>query len=207
MIQDFIQSSFKTSAAVLTALKYRDACTEAHCTRVATLAWQMGANMGLVERELGCMVSAAVLHDVGKIGIPDHILLHTGPLNQQEIEVIRGHSEIGEQIVGQLDIPTASEVAVLVRWHHERLDGQGYPDGLKGSEVPLMARIISAADAYDALTSERTYRNSWANQTAIDELTREQETRFGSNVISALRDVLKGRKLETIIGSEPLACR
>ena len=190
MIEEFIGTSFRAGAALLTALKHRDHYTEAHCTRVARLAWHTGEALGVALSDLGCLISAAVLHDVGKIGIPDRILLYSGSLDSYQYEEIKAHSEIGANIVEKLDIPTARRVAELVRWHHERVDGQGYPDGLTEDEIPLGARIISVVDAFDAITSTRRYRLGLEVNEALLQLEAEAGTRFGVDVVAALKQVV-----------------
>ncbi len=191
MIEEFIEHSFKAGAALLTALKHRDAYTEAHCARVAHLAFYMGNKLGLSEDELACLVSASILHDIGKIGVSDDLLLKPNALVPIEFEVMKSHTIIGASIVEKLDIPTAAEVAQLVRWHHERIDGTGYPDGLKGDEIPIGARIISIVDAFDALTSFRVYRQGISTDQALEKLQQEANDRYGLGIMEALRQVLQ----------------
>ena len=206
MIEEFIANSFRAGSALLEALKHRDAHTEAHCTRVARYAWHTARKFDYAESDLGCIVSAAVLHDIGKIGVPDTILLKDGKLEPVEFEIIKQHSEIGAAIVEKLDIPTSSKVAQLVRWHHERIDGGGYPDGLSGDAIPLGARIISTVDAFDAMTSDRCYRKGTGSRKAFETLKREQEFRFGRDVIDALAEVVEEYGDDLIIHDEVTPC-
>ncbi len=207
MIEEFIATSFRAGAALLTALKHRDHYTEAHCTRVARLAWYTGEQLGVAKSDLGCLISAAVLHDVGKIGIPDNILLYSGSLDSYQYEEIKAHSAIGANIVEKLDIPTASRVAELVRWHHERVDGKGYPDGLTKDEIPLGARIISVVDAFDAITSTRRYRLGLEVDEALAELEAEAEQRFGEDVVAALKTVVKEKDDSLTLESLEFVCK
>ncbi len=215
MIEEFIDTSFRAAAALLAALKHRDAHTEEHCSRVARLAWLTARELGFSETDTGCLVSGAILHDVGKIGIPDEVLLKNGALDAEQFEVIKRHSEIGcvfrlkeigANIVEKLEIPTAGKVSKLVRWHHERIDGGGYPDGLRGDEIPIGARVISAVDAFDAITSDRCYRDGVDAVTAVRQLEREQDSRFGADVVSALESVVAKHGDKLILGQVYLHC-
>jgi len=206
MIEEFINTSFRAAAALLAALKHRDAHTEEHCTRVARLAWLTGRELGLSEADNACLVSGAILHDVGKIGIPDKVLLKNGALDAEQFDVIKRHSEIGANIVEKLEIPTAIKVSQLVRWHHERIDGGGYPDGLRGDEIPIGARIISTVDAFDAITSDRCYREGVDAALAVQQLKREQECRFGADIVSALESVVEDHGNNLILGDVYLHC-
>lgn len=206
MIEQFIANSFRAGSALLEALKHRDAHTEAHCTRVARYAWYTAKQLDIADSMLGCIVSGAVLHDVGKIGIPDDVLLKNGALDAEEFEVIKLHSSIGASIVEKLDIPTADKVSTLVRGHHERLDGRGYPDGLSGEQIPLGARIISAVDAFDAITSTRCYRQGLQVNDALAKLQTEQDARFGADVIGALAGVIAQHGQDLVIREEVLPC-
>lgn len=163
--------------------------------------------MDIAPSDLGCLVSAAILHDVGKIGIPDNILLHDGTLNDSERLIMHTHAQIGQSIVEKIDIPKAQEVSLLVRWHHEQVDGSGYPDGLVGDEIPLSARIISAVDAFDAMTSTRVYRNALTNREALAEIQRDEGSKFDKNVVTAMQNVLSYEDpFNTIVKKRGTAC-
>jgi len=126
---------------------------------------------------------AASLHDIGKIGVPDHVLLKPGALSADEFEWIRKHPEFGWMTVRNVD--GFQEEALLILHHHERLDGHGYPGGLRGGEIPLGARIIAVADSYDALTTTRPYRTARTHEQAIAEMIRCRNTQFDSEVLQA----------------------
>lgn len=143
--------------ALSIALSERHKGTSIHCDRVTGLALEMGARYGLPAGELQVLRLAASLHDIGKIGIPDNVLLKPGKLTTDEWEVMKSHSEKGHHIARALNHPEAETLALAVRHHHEHFDGSGYPDGLAGDSIPLLARIIALADCYDAMAEERMY--------------------------------------------------
>jgi putative two-component system response regulator len=138
---------------------------------LASYATALGAHLGLDEDQQSALYRGGFLHDVGKIGVPDAILLKAGPLTPDEMEVIRGHTIVGDTICKELR--TLDDVRPIVRHHHERLDGRGYPDGLIGASVPLLAQIISVVDAYDAMTTDRPYKRAGSRDEAIRALRRE----------------------------------
>ena len=132
---------------------------------------------------------AAILHDIGKIGIPDHILSKSNSLTEQEWNQIKKHSTIGAEIIKQIN--SLSDASKIVYHHHERYDGEGYPDGLKGESIPLGSRIIAVIDAYDAMTSRRPYREALSKEEAIMELKKHAGTQFDRKVVEAFLKVLE----------------
>jgi putative two-component system response regulator len=155
------ESLFLTLGRVIEA---RDPSTEGHCDRLANAATALGQALNLEQADLGSLYRGAFLHDIGKIGIPDSILLKKGKLTQAEYEFMKQHPIIGDELcatVRSLDV-----VRPIVRHHHERIDGRGYPDRLGGDEIPLLARIVSVVDVFDALTSDRPYRKAMTTETA-----------------------------------------
>ena len=148
----------KYKKALIAALGQRDAITRLHCERVEGIALALGVQCGLSAAELETIRFAAVFHDIGKIGIPDEVLLKPGLLSLTEWRVMQRHSEIGEAILMEVDPDGLSGVAQLVRHHHESYDGSGYPDRLAGEDVPIGARIIAMADSYDAMAFRRPYQ-------------------------------------------------
>lgn len=145
-------------ASLSVALHERNAYTGQHCDRVCMLALQLGKACALPEAELGYLQTAATFHDIGKIGVPDQVLLKPGPLDHEEWTLMSAHSEQGERIFVATGRADATVVANVIRHHHEAFDGSGYPDGLKGEQIPLLARILSLADSYDAMGSLRPYQ-------------------------------------------------
>ena len=155
---------FDTISALALAVEARDPYSRGHSERVGEVAARIGALMGLPEAELQTLRDASRLHDIGKIGITDSILLNPGRLGVEDMEIMKRHPSIGENIVGPLK--TFKHLMDPVRHHHERLDGSGYPDALGGEQIPLITRIIMVADIYDAMTKDRPYRKALAWDTA-----------------------------------------
>lgn len=151
--------------------------------RVANLASVVAWQMGLREDEVRRVKEAALLHDVGKIGIAESVLSKPGALNDEERAAMRRHSEAGFQITDQ--IPSLRESASIIRHHHERFDGQGYPQGLKGDEIPIGSRIFAVVDSYVAMTSDRPYRKKLPHDLAIREIVRHSLTQFDPEVVAA----------------------
>ncbi|GAB4063280.1 HD-GYP domain-containing protein [Uliginosibacterium sediminicola] len=146
--------------ALAVALAYRDLLTRLHSERVLGLAQELGEGLGLSAEQMGLLRIAASFHDIGKIGTPDRILFKTSELNAEEWRQMQAHSAIGEEIIAATLIDGAQEAARIIRHHHEHYDGQGYPDRLAGEDIPLLARIISIADSYDAMAESRSYQNA-----------------------------------------------
>jgi putative two-component system response regulator len=192
-------------AALANAVEAKDATTERHCQRLAGYAYHVGRAVGLEAVELKGVVFGALLHDVGKIGIPEAILVKPGPLDEAEWATMRTHPVIGERICRPL---VASRLfAPIVRHHHERWDGRGYPDGRRGEDIPLGARIVAVCDAFHAMTSERPYSRVRRVDEAIAELRRCKGTQFDPQVVDAFCEALAehGRRKEQ--GATPLPAR
>ena len=152
-------------------IEARDASTDGHCQRLAKYATALGAVIGLPEDQLGALYRGGYLHDVGKIGIPDAVLLKTGRLTADEYAQIKQHPVIGDRLCGEMR--SLRQVRPIVRHHHERLDGSGYPDGLRGDAIPLVAQIMGIVDVYDAISTERPYKSAATPEQAYDELINE----------------------------------
>ena len=157
--------------ALAQAVEKRDQHTGAHCERVAYYSVALGAAIGLPTRTLQALHRGGYLHDIGKICVPDAILFKNGPLDEQEWKVMRSHAVRGEEICRPMK--TLAPVLPIIRSHHERWDGSGYPDGLKGEGIPLIARVFQVADIYDALTSERPYKPALSRDSALEILEDE----------------------------------
>lgn len=149
------------------AAEFRDPETGAHLLRMANYACHIARNLGLSEAEQELILGAAPMHDVGKMGTPDHILLKPGRLTDEEMVIMRRHAEIGAEILKGSNSPLLQTAAVIAITHHEKYDGSGYPHGIKGTEIPLFGRITAVADVFDALTSERPYKPSWEIERAM----------------------------------------
>jgi cyclic di-GMP phosphodiesterase len=168
--------------AMAAAAEAKDHLTERHPKRVANTSWRLGRRLGLQESDLVALYRGGLVHDIGKLGVPDAILLKPGPLNTEEEMQMREHPVIGEEIVKPF--PSAADVLCIVRNHHERFDGGGYPDGLAGHKIPLLARIVSICDAYDALASDRPYRARRESAEAIEILMRGAGQQWDRELVS-----------------------
>jgi len=178
--------------ALASALQERDAYTGEHSESVVEMSGRVAQAMALDANEVGRIRMGALLHDIGKVGIPDEILHKPGPLGESEWELMRQHPVIGERILRM--IPGLGAIARIVRHEHERWDGSGYPDGLVGDATPIGSRIILACDAYHAMTSDRPYRKAMSHADAMAELTRNSGTQFDPEVVQALVGYLFGRR-------------
>ena len=174
--------------ALAAALDARDPYTAGHSERVSALSVLIARQLSLSEAEVDIIRLGALLHDIGKIGVADHILRKPGPLSADEFEQIRRHPGLGARILRK--VPFLEPHLAIVELHHERPDGKGYPFGLLGDNIPLDARIVHVADAFDAMTSARAYRPARASAVALVELQRYSGTQFDSASVDALRDAL-----------------
>ena len=170
------------------AIDAKDKYTNGHSARVERYSMMIGKRMGYDEEMLGQLSYAAMLHDVGKIGIPDSIINKPTELTEEESEVIKTHPQIGSEILKQVtELPN---IAFGARWHHERYDGKGYPDGLKGDEIPQIARVIGVADAYDAMASKRSYRDILPQAFIRGEIEKGLGTQFDPEVGRIMLDII-----------------
>ena len=160
--------------ALAKALEARDDNTSSHSLNVTRYSMLLGEHLGLDEEELRALSQGALMHDLGKIGIPDNILKKPGGLDESEFEIIKQHPMMTSEILDTLE--TSDHFAAIARSHHERWDGTGYPDGLNGEDIPLLARIVAIADAWDAMTSNRVYRDAMSENIALDIFEREQDS-------------------------------
>jgi putative two-component system response regulator len=149
-------------------IEARDRTTDGHCHRLSGFAVRMGSALGLAEDDIAALARGGYLHDIGKIGLPDAVLLKPGPLTRDEFAIMQQHTVIGDRLCGELR--ALRRVRPIVRHHHERLDGSGYPDGLRGDAIPLLAQIMAVVDVFDALTSVRPYKAALPNERAYEEL-------------------------------------
>jgi HD-GYP domain-containing protein (c-di-GMP phosphodiesterase class II) len=170
----------------------RDDYTGAHSEEVVRLARVVGERMGLAEQELGELEFAARLHDVGKIGVPDAVLRKEGPLEGAEWEIMRQHPAWGADMLCR--VPGLKRISRIVRHAHERWDGDGYPDQLRQKDIPLPSRIIFACDAYNAMTSDRPYRDALRPWVAVSELREGSGGQFDPDVVDALVGALREQR-------------
>lgn len=183
--------------SLITALCERDAYTRGHCDRVCALAMEVGGALGLQDRDLESLRIASQLHDIGKIGVRDDVLLKPGRLTPKEWEEMKAHSIRGERILNDTFLSNRVEVATIIRHHHESFDGTGYPDGLSGSEIPKSCRIILVIDAYDAMTTGRPYHRARSHSEAMSILVQEVGTKFDPEIFSVFSAVIAVSKFRS----------
>jgi hypothetical protein len=182
------QAHLSFAAALVATLDARDQYTAGHSAAVAVYSRDIARQMGLSESEQQTAHLAGLVHDIGKVGLPPGLLEKAGPLTLDERRVMQTHSEIGERILANVD--DYGHIALIVRHHHERIDGNGYPSGLVGAEIPLMSRIIAVADAYNAMTSDRPYREAMPSQVARMRLAQAVGSQFDIAVVAAFEAIL-----------------
>jgi putative nucleotidyltransferase with HDIG domain len=173
---------------LIATLDARDQYTAGHSAAVAIYARDIAVRMGLSREQCDLAHLCGLVHDIGKIGLPAGLLEKPGALTLDERREMQRHSEIGETILGNVE--TYAEIASIVRHHHERVDGQGYPDGLEHDDIPLLARIVAVADAYNAMTSHRPYRDAMPSRVARLRLAQAVETQFDTSVVAAFEAIL-----------------
>lgn len=185
------ETFISTAEALAEAIEMRDPYTGGHIKRVQEYAVATAKKMGIDGEELESLRLAAILHDIGKIGVDDSILKKQGPLTAEEAKMMHDHPVHGEKILGHIK---ALRFAMSgMKHHHERVDGKGYPDGLSGESIPLHARIIAVADTFDAMTSDRPYRKGMYPQVALEELGRNASTQFDPVVVTAFAKALSAQ--------------
>jgi putative nucleotidyltransferase with HDIG domain len=175
---------------LIATLDARDEYTAGHSAAVAIYARDIATRMGLPSEQQQLAHLSGLVHDIGKIGLPAGLLEKPGALTLDERREMQRHSEIGERILANVD--TYAEIAAIVRHHHERVDGHGYPDGFEAVRIPLLARIIAVADAYNAMTSDRPYRDAMPSRVARLRLAQAVETQFDTSVVAAFEAILAG---------------
>jgi HD-GYP domain-containing protein (c-di-GMP phosphodiesterase class II) len=190
--------------ALTVRLAEKDEYTERHTRRVALRAVQVGEVLGLSRARLRELAIGALVHDIGKLSVPDAILKKPGALDDDEFAVIRRHPEWGAKLLAELG-GFSERVRELVLDHHERIDGAGYPRGLRGGDINLDTRILTACDVYDALRSKRVYRDAWTHDEAMALLRREIGTAFDGRCVDALERVLEGEERRDELRADGLA--
>jgi len=185
-----IRKEIQSLMTLARSVEEKDAVTEGHCKRLERLAVATGERLGLSGQQLIDLSYAAYLHDVGKVKIPDEILNKAEPLTDEEWKEMHRHPEYGEEMLKEKEFLHAA--ARIVRAHHEHYDGSGYPDGLKGKQIPLEARIIAVVDTYDAITSERPYQPALAKKKAFEELRKGGGSQFDERVVEAFIALVGG---------------
>jgi putative nucleotidyltransferase with HDIG domain len=182
------RANLSFATALVATLDARDRYTAGHSAAVAIYSRDIATRMGLAPDVRTLAHVAGLVHDIGKVGLPAGLLEKAGPLSLQERRMMESHSEIGERILGKVE--DYEEVATIVRHHHERVDGRGYPDGLASEEIPLISRILAVADAYNAMTSDRPYRDAMPSRVARLRLAQAVESQFDTSVVAAFEAIL-----------------
>ena len=183
--QDILEREQETLFALGRAAEYRDPETGAHVMRMAHYSEHIARLMGLPEDECKLILRAAPMHDIGKLGTPDHILLKPGKLEPDEFEIMKQHAVIGYRILHDSSSRVLRCGAVIAHSHHEKFDGAGYPNGLRGEDIPLHGRIVAVADVFDALTSERPYKKAWDVARSVEFLREGAGTHFDPRCVEA----------------------
>jgi len=180
-------------------IEARDGNTEGHCHRMANYATALGRALNLGEEDLHALHRGGFLHDIGMLAIPDDVLRKSGPLDPEEFELMKSHTTVGDSLCGNLR--SLEPVRPIIRHHHERLDGSGYPDGLAGDDIPLIAQIIGVVDVYDAVTTRRPYQGAHSSQEAI-EILRQQVARGWRrpDLVDTFATLVESGRLETFQG-------
>jgi putative two-component system response regulator len=172
------------------SIEARDPYTHGHCERLAEMSARMGERLAVPEEQIKALRRAGVVHDIGKVAVPDSILLKPGPLTSDETKVMQKHPVVGERICAPLK--TFRLVLPIIRHHHEKHDGSGYPDGLQGEEIPLTARILQLSDVYDALTTDRPYKVAFTPEVALDLMGEEAERGWWDReLFDAFREMIR----------------
>jgi PAS domain S-box-containing protein/putative nucleotidyltransferase with HDIG domain len=203
--EELEESRLETLQRLAITAEYRDDATYQHTERVGRTAALIARRLGMSEDDVALIRRAAPLHDIGKVGIPDLILLKPGPLTPEEWDLMKEHTQMGARILGEGTFPVLRTAQEITLNHHERWDGRGYPNGLVGEQIPLVGRIVAVADVFDALTHQRPYKAAWSVEAALAEIARCRGSQFDPQVVDAfcaldhrhlLEDVASGPDLD-----------
>jgi len=186
-----------TVRSLVTAIEAKDPYTRGHSERVAVYAHQLGQRLAMPRADLDLLERAALLHDVGKIGIELDTLTSPAQLAAEEVRAIRQHPVIGSELVG--DVEFLADTVPIVRHHHERFDGAGYPDGLIGEEIPALARVLAVVDSYDAMTSDRAYRTGMTEEQALAEIARVAGTQLDGDIASSFSQMIREARGQGVV--------
>jgi response regulator RpfG family c-di-GMP phosphodiesterase len=196
-LEDPIYNALYTyTKALSVALGFRDLLTRLHSERVQGLSVHIGLHCGLSNKEINALNIASSFHDIGKIGIPDHILLKPTKFDDAEWETMKQHSEIGEKIMTSTELEGSRQAATAIRHHHENFDGQGYPDKLSGNNIPICSRIISIADSYDAMAVTRSYHQARGHLEIMDILGKENGKKHDPELMDIFCKVIDTSKFK-----------
>lgn len=196
LYENIFENLVSSLYAFVETIEARDSYTKQHSHRVSLYAMSIAGTMNCTQEEIDKLNVSGLLHDIGKIGTPDHILLKPGALSDEEFSIIKKHPITGSNIIGHFGMWFDEQT--IIRHHHEKFDGAGYPDGLKGKEIPLLARILSVADVYDALTSDRSYRKRMQEDDALNIIRKNSGIQFDPEVVSAFFDSYGQNKIRQL---------
>src|SRR5690349_22586089 len=202
-VEEMADLHLATIEALALAIDAKDQTAQSHIRRVQVYATSIARGLGMSDGEIQGVKTAALLHDIGKLAVPEHILSKPGPLTQEEFQKIRIHPQVGAEIIAAVPFPYP--VAPLILSHHERWDGKGYPQGLSGAEIPLGARILTIVDYYDAVTTERPYHKALSNESAIGLLKHEAGRALDPKLVPVFVDMLPSLVAELGHGAQPEA--
>jgi putative nucleotidyltransferase with HDIG domain len=199
---DLVEGYYSTVRTLVAAVEAKDSYTRGHSERVTAYAMTLGEILGLAEEKMDVLRLSSLLHDIGKIGVPESVLNKPGKLTDEEWLVIRRHPEVGATIVKNIKGQDIDFIATIIRHHHERFDGKGYPDGLSGEEIPMLARVLAVADSYDAMTSKRSYRGSLSKKQVVSELSQGRGTQFDNSAAEAMLELVESGRVAPIEGND-----
>jgi len=199
LYENIFENLISSLYAFVETIEARDSYTKQHSHRVSLYSMSIAGTMNRTQEEIDKLNVSGLLHDIGKIGTPDHILLKPGVLSDDEFDIIKKHPITGSNIIGHFGMWIDEQT--IIRHHHERFDGTGYPDGLKGEEIPLLSRILSVADVYDALTSDRSYRKRMQEDDALDIIRRSSGKQFDPEVVNAFFDAYRQNRIRPVQGN------
>lgn len=194
--EQIFSALYTYTKALSVALGYRDLLTRLHSERVRGLSEAIGIGCNLSKREMGILKVAASFHDIGKIGIPDQILLKPSPLDEVELEKMKQHSEIGEKIMASTELEGSQQASLVIRHHHEHYNGLGYPDRLSGKEIPVHSRIITIADSYDAMAVTRSYHQSKTHPEIMAVLEKETGEKHDPELMGIFCGIIESSKFK-----------
>ena len=188
LITEIEKAHFSIIRGLVKAIELKDKYIKGHSERVMEYSLMLGKKLNLSDEELKILRYGSILHDIGKLDIPDNVLLKPGKLNEEEYDLIKSHPEKGVKFVEDLEF--LRDTLFIIRNHHERIDGKGYPDGLKGDQIERLTKIVTIADAYDAITSKRAYRDALSKEEAIIELKKHKGTQFDSYLLEKFIEII-----------------
>lgn len=198
---DQLESAEQIIFSLALAVEAKDPHTQGHCNRLANYATLLAEKIGLDARDKRAVRRGGILHDIGKLAIQDNILLKPGPLTGREFKIVQTHPEVGERICKPLK--TLNDVLPIIRHHQERYDGSGYPDGLKGEDIPVVARVVAISDSYDALTTNRPYRKALSHEQALQILDDETERGlWDPDIYQEFKEVLKMPEISSRVNQD-----